>query len=77
MNQRLERHIHVEVLGGLVAHLLHIDLLEQCADVDALDQHVDLLLQLLVISLVLLVLLDSLCVVTSQDFLLTLKTFAL
>ena len=77
MNERLESHVHVEVLSGLVAHLLHIDLLEERADVDALDQQMDLLLQLLVISLILLVLLDRLCVVSRQDLFLTLESLPL
>jgi len=77
VNQRLERHVHVEVLSRLVAHLLHIDLLEQRADVDTLDEHVNLLLQLLVIRLILLVLLDGLRVVPRQHFLLTLQPLPL
>jgi len=53
-----------------VLHLLHIDLLEQCADIDALNQLHDTLVQLLVVNLVLIVLLNHLGVLCSQHLLL-------
>ena len=60
-----------------MAHLLHVDLLKQCADVDALNEQMNLLLELLVVSLILLVLLDGLRVVPSQDLLFALETLLL
>ena len=58
-------------------HLLHVDLLQQRADVDALDQTEDLFLQLLVLLLVLLVLLDGDCVLALQDLFLLLQCLLL
>lgn len=65
-NHRLERHVHSLVLGGEVAHLLHVDLLEQCAHIDALDQLHDDLLQPLVVGFHLLILLDHSSVARSE-----------
>ena len=77
MDERLECHVHIEVLSSLMAHLLHVDLLKQCADVDALDEQMDLLLELFVVSLILLVLLDGLRVVPGQDLLFALQSLLL
>ena len=76
----LEAHVHVGVLLGQVAHLFHVDLLEQCAHVDALDQLQDDLLQLFVLGsqlhVVLLrgfVALDKLCILFLEALLLSLE----
>ena len=66
----LEIFVHLDVLSSQVAHLLHIDLLKQSTDVDALDQLVDLNLELRVIQLEFLVLLDQVGVVHGENFLL-------
>ena len=74
-----ESHVHVDVLVCQLAHLFHVDLLEECADVDTLDKLHDRGLQALVIRLVLLVLLNcgdilslKLLIFSREPFLLTL-----
>ena len=66
----LECLVSLHVLVSQMLHLLHIDLLEQCADIDALNQLHDTLVQLLVVNLVLIVLLNHLGVLCSQHLLL-------
>ncbi len=60
-----------------MAHLLHIDLLEECGDIDTLDKFHNNTLQLFIILLVLLVLLDSGSIVYSKFLLLLDESFLL
>lgn len=60
-----------------MSHLLHVDLLQQSADVDTLDQQHNLLLQLLVVLFVLLVFLDDGGVLLRDDLLLLAESFLL
>ena len=77
VEEGLESHVHVQVLVGKVSHLLHVDLLQECADVDALDELVNLGLHLLVVGLGLIVLLDDLSVVAGENLLLLCQSLLL
>ena len=70
-------HVHVDVLVCQLAHLLHVDFLEQRADVDTLDKLDDLCLQALVIGLILLVLLNCGSILSLEFFIFSREPFLL
>ena len=77
VEEGLEGLIRLNVLVGEVTHLLHVDLLEKSADIDALNDLDDLLVELLVLRLELLVLFDELGVVCREDLLLASESLLL
>ena len=74
IDEVLESAVHRDVLGCLMAHLLDIDFLEKGADVDALDQFHDSLLNDLVVDLELIVVLNQIGILLNEYLVLSSQT---